>query len=101
MKTVIARLLLAALCTSFVAVVACTPAEEPKKDVTPPPPPPPPPTPAVAAIPDYSPTGDDADLKKQGAAGITDTNAATKAAELEGSIDAATKALEAAKAAHK
>ena len=95
MKTIFARLLLAAMVSVPVAAVAaCDKPPEPAP--APPPPPPAPPPVAAPTVPDYSPTGDEADLKKQGAAGITTDNAATKAAELEGAIDAATKALEAA-----
>ena len=98
MKKMLARLLLTSLMSApILAAAACpTPAPDPVPAPPPPPAPAPAPTP-VATIPDYSPTGDDADLKKQGAAGITDANAATKAAELEGAIDAATKDLEAHK----
>ena len=57
---------------------------------------PPPPKPV---IPEYAPTGDDAALKKEGAAGIDDTNAAAKAAEIEKTLDEAITKLEADKAA--
>ncbi len=57
---------------------------------------PPPPKPT---IPDYAPTGDDAELKKQGAAGIDGDNAAAKAGDLEKAIDESIVKLEAAKAA--
>jgi hypothetical protein len=93
MMKIFARLAIVAIVAAPIAACPATPEPAP----APPPPPPAAATPPAApAIPDYSPTGDEADLKKQGAAGITQDNAATKAAELEGSIDAATKALEAA-----
>ena len=97
MKTVLARLMLAALFAAPMAVIPACPAEE-KKEETPPPPPPPPPPPA-ATIPDYAPTGDDAELKKEGAAGITADNALAKAKETEATLDKAIADLEAAKAA--
>jgi hypothetical protein len=56
----------------------------------------PPPKPVIPA---YEPTGDMADLKKAAAAGIDENNAMAKATELETAIDAATKDMEAKKAA--
>jgi len=98
MKKIVARLMLCALVTAPIVATAACPAEEPKKE-EPPPPPPPPPPPAAPTIPEYTPAGEDADLKKQGAAGIDDKNASAKASELEGAIDAQIKDLEAKKAA--
>ena len=100
MKTVLSRLLLTAIvAASFTAIPAC-PAEEKKvEEMTPPPPPPPPPVAPVATIPDYAPTGDDAEWRKQGAASLTAENAASEAAKAEGMLDAQIKTLEDAKAA--
>jgi hypothetical protein len=56
----------------------------------------PPPKPVIPA---YAPTGDMAEIMKAAAAGIDETNAMAKATELETAIDAATKELEAKKAA--
>lgn len=96
MKKIVVRLLLAALVAAPVtaALTACP--EEKKEEPPPPPPPPPPPKPV---IPEYAPIGDDAELKKQGATGIDDTNAKDKAAELEKGLDEAIGKLDAAKAA--
>jgi hypothetical protein len=99
MKSIVTRLVLTAIvAASFTALPAC-PKEEPPKVEEPPPPPPPRPPPPTAAIPDYAPTGDDAEWKKTGAAGVTADNAVAKAAEAEGMLDQAIKDLEAAKAA--
>jgi hypothetical protein len=57
------------------------------------------PAPPKPTIPEYAPTGDDAALKKEGAAGIDDTNAAAKATDLEKALDESIKKLEEAKAA--
>ncbi len=56
------------------------------------------PPPAIV-IPEYAPIGDDADLKKMGAMGIDDKNAAMKAADMEKTLDAAITALKAPPAA--
>ena len=47
------------------------------------------PAPPAPVIPEYAPMGDDAELKKQGAMGIDDKNAAAKAAEIEKTLDEA------------
>ncbi|OGQ09693.1 MAG: hypothetical protein A2138_09540 [Deltaproteobacteria bacterium RBG_16_71_12] len=95
MKKIVIRVLLAAMVAAPVTA-ALTACPEEKKEEPPPPPPPPPPKPV---IPEYAPTGDDAELKKQGAAGIDDTNAKDKAAELEKTLNESITKLEAAKAA--
>jgi hypothetical protein len=87
-----ARLLLAVAAMS--AISACT---EPPPPLPPPLPPvevkpPEPPKPVLAA---YEPTGEFADIKKAGAAGIDENTAAAKAAEVETALDTAITELEA------
>ena len=87
-----ARLLLAVAAVS--AISACS--EPPPPPPPPPPPvevkPPEPPKPVLAA---YEPTGEGAETKKAGAAGIDENTAAAKAAEVETALDAAIAELEA------
>jgi hypothetical protein len=49
---------------------------------------------AAVVIPDYMPVGDDAELRKLGAADINDKNASLKASELDGRLDQQIKDLE-------
>jgi hypothetical protein len=50
-------------------------------------------------VPDYAPTGDDAEWRKQGAAALTLDDAAAEAAKAEATLDTAVAELEAKKAA--
>ena len=79
-----------ALFAAAIAVGTSACKEEPPPPPPPPPkvePPPPPPPPPAPTIPEYAPTGDHADMKKEAAKDITAENAVEKAKALEADLD--------------